>query len=157
MSKIKLELKWALIFTVVALLWMVLEKAMGWHGPKIDQHATLTNLFAIPAIALYVFALRDKKASLGGQMTWKQGFISGLVISLIIMVLTPLTQYITHAVITPEYFENAINYAVENEGKTRGEASAFFNLINYILYATISAPVFGAITSAIVALILRSK
>lgn len=157
MSKIRIELKWALIFTAVALLWMVFEKAMGWHGPKIDQHAILTNLFAIPSILIFVLALLDKKKSLGGQMTWKQGFIAGLIISLIIMVLTPLSQYITHAVITPDYFENAINYAVENDLRSEGEARKFFSLTNYMLISTISAPIFGIITGAIVSIFVRSK
>lgn len=157
MSNYKVEIKWALIFTAVALLWMVFEKAMGWHGPKIDQHPIYTNFFALVAIAIYVFALRDKKQSMGGTMTWKQGFIAGVIISLIVMVLTPLSQYITHAFITPEYFQNAINYAVENEKMTQEQAEQYFNMKSYIIQSAIFAPVVGIITSAIVAIFVRSR
>lgn len=157
MGNLRVEIKWALIFTVVALLWMVFEKAMGWHGPKIDQHPIYTNFFALVAIAIYVFALRDKKQSLGGTMTWKQGFFAGVIISLIIMVLTPLSQYITHAFITPEYFPNAIAYAVDSENMTQEEAEQYFSMKNYIVQSAIFAPVVGIVTSAIVAIFVRSK
>ena len=113
MKNFKTEIKWAIIFALIGLLWMFFEKAMGWHGENIADHPKYTMLFMIPAILVYVLALRDKKKSLGGQMTWKQGFISGLVIGGIVALLTPLTTYITHAFITPDYFENAIAYGVE--------------------------------------------
>lgn len=61
MKKYRIELKWAFIFTVLALLWMVFEKAMGWHDELIAQHATYTNFFSIVAILVYVFALIDKR------------------------------------------------------------------------------------------------
>ncbi|MFN8257850.1 MAG: hypothetical protein U0W24_19290 [Bacteroidales bacterium] len=61
MKSIKIEIKWAIIFSVVALLWMVLEKLCGLHDKYIDYHLYLTNLFAIPAIVTMVLALKDKK------------------------------------------------------------------------------------------------
>ena len=32
MKNIKIEFKWAIIFTIMTLLWMVLEKLCGLHG-----------------------------------------------------------------------------------------------------------------------------
>ncbi len=157
MGNLKVEIKWAIIFFIVGLAWMYFEKAMGWHGPKIEQHPIYTNLFAIIAIALYVFALRDKKASLGGTMTWKQGFIAGVIISLIIAVLTPLSQYLTHNVITPEYFPNAQAKAVELGKLSQEEAEAYFNLKTYIIQSAMFAPIVGIVTSAIVAIFVRSR
>lgn len=154
----KHEIKWAVIFTVAALLWMVIEKMAGWHEPPgIENHATYTNIFGIIAIAVYVFALRDiKQSRFEGSMNWKQGFLSGLAISVIVMLLTPLSQYLTHYVITPDYFENAINMAIE-KGEDKEYVEAFFTLNNYMLVSAISAIVIGAVTSAIVALFVRSK
>ena len=157
MGNLKIEIKWALIFTIVSLAWMFFEKAMGWHGPKIEQHPIFTNLFAIVAIVLYVLALRDKKQSLGGVMTWKQGFISGVIISLIIMLLTPLSQWITHEFITPEYFTNARAFAVESGLMTAEAAEKYFGMKNYMIQSAIFAPVVGIITSAIIAIFVRSK
>ena len=157
MGNLKVEIKWAIIFFIVSLAWMYFEKAMGWHGPKIEQHPIYTNIFAILAITLYVFALHEKKSSLGGTMTWKQGFIAGVIISLIIAVLTPLSQYLTHHIITPEYFANAQAKAVELGKMTQEQAEAYFSMKNYIIQSSLFAPIVGILTSAVVAFFLRSK
>ncbi len=159
MKKFSIELKWALIFVAMSLLWMVLEKAVGLHSTHIDKHLYLTNLFAIPAILVYVFALKEKKKKFyTGQMNYKQGFVSGLVITLIVTVLAPLTQWITSTVITPEYFPNVIAHSVETGYyDTVEEAEAYFNLKNYMVQSVIGALVMGVITTAVVALFVRSK
>lgn len=159
MKKIRLEIKWALIFVVMSLLWMLLEKLVGLHSTHIDKHMYLTNLFAIPAIIVYVLALIDKKKKdYNGQMIYKQGFISGLIITTIVALFAPLTQWIISTVITPEYFPNAIAYSVETSyHKSLEEAEAYFNLKNYIIQSVIGAFVMGAVTSAIVAIFTRTK
>ena len=158
MNKFKTEIKWALIFMGVTLAWMVLERLTGLHSTHIGKHATYTNFFAPIAIAVYVFALRDKRATdLGGKMTYKDGLISGVIISIIVGVLSPFGQLITAYVISPHYFENAISHGVANGLTTLEDAEAYFNLKNYIIQSTIFAPVMGVITSAIVAISLKTK
>ena len=136
---------------------MAFEKLMGWHGENIAQHAKLTNLFSIVAVAIYLFALRDKKRQLGGTMTWKEGFISGAIISVIVAILSPFAQYLTNFVISPEYFPNAIEYAVSSGNATEEEAEAFFNFKNYAMMGSVGALVMGLITAAVVAFFIRSK
>jgi hypothetical protein len=159
MEKIKIELKWALIFVAMTLLWMVLEKTVGLHGTHIDKHMYLTNLYAIPAILVYVLALKDKKKNYyNGDMSYKQGFISGLIITIIVTAFAPLTQWIISTVITPEYFPNVIAHSVETGyHNSLEEAEAYFNLKSYILQATVGTFIMGVITSAIVALFVRTK
>jgi hypothetical protein len=158
MKKIIIEIKWGLLFTVAALLWMVFEKAMGWHGPRIADHAIYTNLFAFVAIIVYVFALMDKRKNYyGGYMSWKQGFLSGMVLSVVIALLTPLSQYITLEWISPEYFENVINYSVETGELSREEAESKFNLPVYIYSSFGFALIVGAVTSAVVAIFVSRK
>ena len=134
MKKYKIEIKWALIFSVTGLVWMLLEKLSGLHSTYIDYHLYLTNLFAIPAIWIFVLALKEKKKKYyGGQMSYLQGLISGLIISLIVALLSPLTQWITSFVISPEYFPNVIRRSVEiGYYKTTEEAEANFNYKNYV-------------------------
>ncbi|MEX2601575.1 MAG: DUF4199 domain-containing protein [Balneolaceae bacterium] len=152
----KIEIKWALIFVVATLTWMTLEMLTGLHDTQIDKHATYTMLFAIPAIAIYVIALRDKRENhYGGVMTYKQGFISGLIITLIVTVLSPVTQFITSTVITPDYFVNVIEYAVEQGELTREAAESYFNLRSYIIQGLIGVPVMGILTTAIVAFFVK--
>ncbi len=159
MNTVKIEIKWALIFSIVGLLWMVLEKALGWHDEHIDQHMYLTNLFAIPAIVMMVMALKDKKKNFyKGKMSYGDGFKSGLILSLIIAALSPLTQWITSTIITPDYFANATKASVElGYFATTAEAEANFNLQNYMIQGAIGALVMGVVTVAIAMIFIRSK
>ncbi|PZX56712.1 DUF4199 domain-containing protein [Algoriphagus chordae] len=158
MKNIKIEIKWAIIFILMMLAWMVFEKSMGWHDEKIADHAAMTNWVAIPSIAIYIFALLDKRKNFyHGVMSYKQGFIAGLVITLIVAILSPLTQYITSEFITPDYFTNVSKYAVEMGKMTSAEAEEYFNLKSYIIQSMIGALVMGLLTSAIVAIFVKSK
>ncbi len=155
----KTEIKWAVIFTVVALLWMFAEKQSGLHGKYIDYHFYLTNLFAIPAVVVMVLALQDKKKNFyQGQMSYMQGLVSGVVLSLFIALLSPLAQWITSYVITPEYFPNVIKRSVElGYFKTTEAAAASFNFKSYAIQGAIGALVMGVLTTAITMIFIRSK
>lgn len=156
MKNIGIEVKWAIIFTIMMLLWMVVEKMSGLHDVNIADHALYSAFVAIPAIAIYVIALLDKrKNSYNGRMTYKQGVMTGLVITIIVTILTPLTQYITSTMISPDYFANVIEYAVDNDMMTREAAEAEFNLNNYLIMATVGSFIMGTITSLIVAIFTR--
>jgi hypothetical protein len=159
MGKVKIEIKWAVIFTAVVLLWMWLEKLVGLHDKYLDQHYYLTNLFAIPAICMMVFALRDKKKNFySGTMTYAQGLISGVVLSVFIALISPLSQWVISFVITPEYFANVIKRSVEIEYfQTIEEAEAFFNYRSYAIGSAISALIMGVLTTAVAMIFIRSK
>ena len=90
-------------------------------------------------------------------MTYKEGLISGLIISVVVALLTPLSQWITNTYITPDYFENAINYAIEHKDETRETAKKTFNLQTYMWMSFVFALVIGAVTSAIVAIFTRKS
>lgn len=159
MKNIKLEIKWAIIFTLIGLAWMLLEKLFGLHGKYIDYHLYLTNLFAIPAVWVMVLALKDKKKNFyNGNMGYKQGLVSGILISVFIAAMSPLSQWITSYVITPEYFPNVIKRSVEiGYHKTIAEAEAQFNYPNYAKQGAIGALVMGILTTAIVMIFIRTK
>jgi len=158
MKNIKIEIKWALIFSLVSLLWMFLERLLGLHGEHIDKHSTYSMLFAIPAISIFVLALLDKRRNhYHGVMSYKQGFISGLIITLIVAILSPLTQYITSEYISPDYFANIIEYSVESGKMERAAAEEYFTYNSYALQAIMGAVIMGVITSAVVAIFTRRK
>lgn len=158
MKNFTIEIKWSVVFAVAGLLWMFVEKASGLHDEHIDKHAIYTNIFAIVAIAIYAFALLDKKKNFfNGKMDWKQGFVTGLIITIFITVLSPLTQYITSTFITPDYFKNVIAYTVNNKVMTQEAAETYFNLKSYIVQGIFGALSMGVVTSAIVAFFTKSK
>ena len=157
-NKYTTEIKWAIIFSVVMLIWITLEKLTGLHSEHISKHPTYTNFFAIPAVAVYVFAFLDKqKKSYQGIMTYKQGLKTGIIITIIIAILSPITQSISSLIITPEFFPNVIEYSVTKGLMSVEEANSFFNLKNYVIIATLGSLIMGVITTIVVAFFTKSN
>lgn len=158
MKNIGIEIKWGIIFSLVILLWSWLEKSLGLHSQYIEKHATFSGLFSIVAILIIVLALLDKRKNFyKGKMTWFQGFISGLIISIVVTLFTPLTQYIISTIITPEYFPNIIEFSVQSGKLSLEEAQQYFNLKHYIFLSSVGALGMGVLTSAVVAIFVKRK
>lgn len=158
MKNWKIEMKWGLAFSLFMLLWMVLEKAFGFHDEHIAYHPIVTNFVAIPAVIIYAMAFKDIRMNkFGGKILYKQALFCGIGMTLFITLLSPLVQLITSYVITPDFFKNAIAYAVENKYQTREQAEAFFNIENYVKMSLVGTPTMGIVTAAIVAYFSSKK
>jgi hypothetical protein len=159
MQAYKTELRWAVIFATIGLLWVTGEKLIGLHETEnIGKHAIYSGFFAIPAIAVYVFALLDKKRrDYQGTITYKQAFISGCIVTLGVVLLSPLTQAITTYGISPEFFPNAIAYSVQHGMMPETEAREYFTLKNYLVQNFMFGAGMGIVTSIIVAFFIKSK
>lgn len=161
MKKYQQEIKWGLLFVGMQLLWMTGEKLSGLHDVNIEQHALYTNLIAIPAMLMYLAAFLAIRKNAGGQLRFAHAMRSGLVITLVVTLLSPLTQFLTVEVISPAYFENASAFAVDNGMMNESQAAEYFNLNNYLLLTVILTPIMGMLTSLIIggilALIDRKK
>lgn len=153
----KTELKWGVIFSVMGLIWLTLEYLVGLHGRFIGWHPYLTNLVAIPSVIIMVLAILEKRRVLRGKITFNQAFLCGLGVSLVVAVLSPITQIIFHRLINPGFFENAIRYGVEHGMATLTEAQAFFNLQSYMLQSVFAAVVIGSITSLVIAAMIKKE
>jgi hypothetical protein len=158
MKSKKIEIKWAFIFTATTLLWMLLEKAVGLHDVYIDKHAIYTNLFAIPAILVYVLALRDKSINTyHGKIPYIKALKSGIWLTLFTTILAPISQYITSTLITPDFFVYAIEHAIENGQMDAESAEEYFSTANYVRISLIGTPIMGLLTSAVVAAFIKTK
>ena len=154
----KTTIKWAAILFVATLIWMMFEKYMGWHGEKIDRHAIFTHLYDGLFLVVFILAFRKKRKKMKGRaFRWSHGFKFGLGITLIMSALSPLTQILIHKFISPEFFPNVINYAVENGALTREAAENQFNLKSYIIQNIIGTFTLGGVISAVLALVFRKR
>lgn len=134
------------------------EKSMGWHDELIAKHALYSNWFAPIAILVYIVALLDKRKNyFKGEMRWIDGFKSGVLISIFVAILSPLSQYIISEYISPQYFDNIIAFTVEQGEMTQEQAEDYFSFNSYIFQSAIGALVMGVVTSAVVALFLKTK
>ena len=158
MKNYSIEIKWAIRFTLLTLAWAIGEKLIGLHYVYIADYALYTNLFGLPALLFFVLALKEKKKYFfNGTMTWTQGFVSGVILSFIIALFTPVTQYVIYKSITPHFFDTIIEYKLKHHYMTAKVAKQYFNLETYMLQNSFSNLSTGIITGALVSLFIRTK
>lgn len=154
-AKYRVEVKWALIIIGATWLWAGLERLCGLHGEHIEKMRFYTNFFILPFIILYISALIDKRRTdYQGRLIFKQGFRAALVITALLTLLAPLTQYVTHTVVSPHFFGNAVAHVVAQGVLPEASAREFFSLGNYIRQTMLSTPVIGLLVSLFVALLV---
>lgn len=158
MKKFKIEFKWAVVIMIIFLAWMTLEKQLGFHDEKLKWQVFFGMLIIIPNFVLYFLAIRNKKKNYyNGEMTWKQGFISGIVISFIVVIFSPFTQFITYEFIVPDFFDKMVALSVESKRLSEEEAKSYFNLSASTWQSISSGLSYGIVLGAIVAYILKTK
>ncbi|WP_121667482.1 DUF4199 domain-containing protein [Mesonia aquimarina] len=160
MKNFSIEFKWAMVFTVFSLIWMYVERSLGWHSNSIFNHQIFTNLLIIPLLFIFTitFGLREKKRMYyDGIISWEQALVSGGIISVIICVFTPALQYIFSEVISPEYFEKAAIQLSERGGTSIEKAKDVYNLKASIIDAVVFNLAMGIVTSAIVGAFIKNS
>ena len=155
MSEYITEIKWGLILTASSICWAVLERLLGFHTTRIASHSLFSYLYILVAIILYYLALREIRSADRFRMDWRQGMISGIVIGLVVMILAPLTQAIIHQFISPDYFSNAIDQAINAGYVSTDDAPKYFNLSSYMMQSMIVPMPFGALVSSILASFMK--
>jgi hypothetical protein len=157
MKKFATEIKWGIRYAFLWILWLFIEKSSGYYEAKISDHALYSALFTFVTLFVYFVALKEKKNTFfKGEMTWKQGCITGIFLTVVMTVLTPFCQIIFHKAIAPEFFPNMIAYSMSN-GNSRETAENYFSLSNYILQSAFGTLSLGVVLSAVVALFLQTK
>lgn len=158
LKTLKIELKWAFIFSNVALLWFIFEKMLGYHDEKVENQLFFAFIFAIPSLAIYFLAIKDKRKNVfKGLMTWKQGVVSGIFIALFVAIFSIIVNYICLVFISPDFFSNISKHVVATKAMTAVEAENYFNLKNYLLEGIYGALSAGVVASAIMAFFLKTK
>jgi hypothetical protein len=157
MKKFTIEFTWAVIFTLASMLWTVLEKSLGFHDEKIGSQVIFVWLFGIPAFIVYFFAIKDKRNNFyNGKANWQQLFLSGVVMSVFVALMSPLAQYISTTVISPDWIKNSIKHYVEVKKMPAENAKMLFSRNGLILQAISNGISVGVIISAVVALFLKT-
>lgn len=153
-----IEVKWASIFAVMMLVWMYIEKLIGLHDEYIGKQFFFTKFFILPAMLVYVLALLDKRLRFyNGRMTYIQGFKSGAAITVMVVIFSPMVEYINFTITSPEYFPNAINYTVSNGWLTKEIAEASFNLRAFQIETAIDVLILGLLASTVISLFTRKR
>lgn len=158
MKNFAIEIKWGIIFVLVGIVWVFIEKSLGYHDEKIASQVLFSFLFVPIAFFIFFLGLREKKQKFyTNAITWRQSFVSGILISVVVAVCSPLSQYVVLELISPDYLDNMSALAIKNKKMSENEALAYFNLNNYMWQSVYFALSTGVVTSAIVSLFIRTK
>lgn len=154
--KLPLELRYALLISFSMLLWLAVETLVGLHDKYINLHPIVTMFALLIPIVFSRMAVKEKKDQLGGEISFKQALITGLIITSITALLAVPSQIIFHKWINPDFFDNMIAAAVAH-GQSATEASKYFNLTSYMVQSAFGTLLFGSVIALIVAFVMRTK
>lgn len=157
MKKFAIEIKWGIRYAFLWILWLFIEKSSGYYEAKISDYALYDLLFIIVTLFVYYVAIKEKKKDFfNNEMTWKQGCVTGIFLTIVMTILTPFVLIIFHKAIAPEFFPNMIEYSV-SKGNSKEIAENYFNLSSFIIQNIFSTLSLGVVISAVVALFLQTK
>ena len=156
MKTYKFEIKWAIVFALMTIVWMLIEKLAGLHDQHIENHAFYTKLLSIPALIVFILAMMDKRKNFYFNVfSFKKAFNMGIVLTSMIVVLIPIIYLIVLKVISPDYLTNASEYAISSGNMNEMEARNYFDFNSILLFGIITSLFSGLIISALAALITK--
>lgn len=134
-----------------------MEFALGLHSTYIALHPYISPIFVLVGIFVLYLGMKDHKTRHGGEVEYLPSFLSGVYISIVFTILSPLVSYVFHTFINPDFFDSMINAAVLNGFMIEEKAKDYFSLRSYIQQGIVGSFIFGIVTSAIIALFLRKR
>lgn len=155
---LKIEIRYAVLITLLMLLWLSLEYMIGLHDQYVEYHPYVTMLsIGIPVFCI-MKALKDVQDEELRPLTFRQAFMVGFIITMMAAVLAIPTQLIFHQLINPDFFQNMKDYAVkhaaemnEDLDKAKRNADLYFNLTSYVLQSVIGTFISGTLISLVLA------
>lgn len=134
MTKIKLEIYWGFYLAFTFILWMQLERWLGFHTEKIIVQPLFSSLLFIPLTILYWKALLLKKQNdYNNTITFQQSFISSLLITAVFALFLPLALYFSLKYISPDLLQNFIAKTMKSGKVSLKEAQSYYNFKSLLL------------------------
>lgn len=151
---LKIQIRYAVLITLLMLLWLSLEYMIGLQDEYVAYHPYVTMLALIIPVYGIRKALKDIQDEEPRPLPFRQAFMIGFIITIMAAVLSIPTQLIFHQLINPDFFQNMKDYAVkhaaelnEDVEKAKRTADLYFNLSSYILQAVIGTLISGTLIS----------
>ena len=148
----KTETKWAVIASLLVFAWLFIEKIMGWHTAEKMDTRSIVALIASFVIFIYVYYMetREKRErDLGGVMTFKQGFWSAAVMTLVFIPLSTLLIYFFLSVVSPDLPSILMDFA------TKGSIER--DPVDYLLSGHLTSAIFGGLVFSVIFALINKK
>ncbi|MCH8524821.1 MAG: DUF4199 domain-containing protein [Balneolales bacterium] len=153
----KIELKFGLLYAAATLIWISIEYLLGFHSTYIVLHPYASFLFLFVAIAVIYQGMKSRKEFHNGEITYGQLFLSGVYITIVAVLVSPLTNYVFHSFINQDFFEAMIRMSIDQMRMTEDMAREHFNLKRYTQLNIVFGLISGVVISLFTAAILRKR
>ena len=134
----KLALKYGIAVTLIIAAWVALKHFL-LHLQGSNAQLADVAVFNFSSIVALLMGIREKRVANGDRLTFGDGFITGLSIAITYALLTSLYFMLLLAVVGPKI--------MQREGET--------SYLKAFAGVSIGFALFGAVFSAIIALVLR--
>lgn len=152
----KTEFKFALIFLIVSFIWNIIEFIAGLHSAYISFHPYfVTPFFLILAAVIYTLALRKKRHDLGGKITFGKALMTGIVMTLFIIILNPFFQYVFSQFINPDFYNAFIRNDSSSGKMSLQEAEDYYNFSNFVIRGSIYRFIMGVSATILIYLFMK--
>ena len=157
MENFRIEMRYAVLISLLMLLWLSLEYMIGIQDKFIQwqPYVNLLSFVVLPSICIRL-ALRDKLDQDDKKSAFKDIFLVGFLVSFFAAVLSIIVQLVFFKLINPDFFDAMIEYQTGMGKLHHEEAHLYFNLAATIIRAGFLTLLLGTIASAIWAARLRN-
>ena len=142
----RVETKWAIIVTVVILLWMLLAQALGLYTTeKIATARTVGLIVSVLSYAVVYFMVTKEKRDrdYNGIMSWSEGFWAAARMTLIYIPISSIVLYVYIQYLNPGY---KAFVASDNFGKDPVDTFLYGNLFASFVFGGLFCLVFPLFT-----------
>jgi hypothetical protein len=155
--KIKIELRYSVLTSLLVLLWLILEYMTGLQDTYIAWHAIISLLLSIiiPAVT-YRLALKEKIEEKYNKLSFRQALLSGFLMTIFTSIFTIPVQWVFLKYVNPDFLESMIAYTVSSRGARAEQAAMYLNHTSYIIESAIITLVIGLVLSVILAFRMRT-
>jgi hypothetical protein len=154
----KTEIKFAILYVVASFLWSCIEYFTGLESTHINLHPYfVTPFYVLLTAVIYILALREKRAILGGKVTFGKAFATGIILSVFILVLNPVSFYLFNTFINPGFFKDFALYKIQTENMTRAAADAYYNFNNLLIRGSLYRLVMGIVATILISSFIKKN
>jgi hypothetical protein len=147
----------AISYFFIFIIWKACEKLIGLHDNNINLYPIISDLIIFPLILLYSTGFKKYRIGLGGKITFINGIGFGLMATLFIIALTPMSTWIFDQFINPNFYASMIQYQVKNHLSTLEIATQSFNHENFKQSCMLGNTATGTLLTIVLAIISSKK
>lgn len=162
----KSEIRTGILLSVGLFLWLLLEFFLGFHTTRIDYHPFITWLsIAIPIAGIYWSMKVKRDRDYAGKISFVQALKSGLVVTAIMSLISPIMVFVYVSVINPLFFSTmlahskvmieGLNISIVDKEKMIEESTRNFSTSSYLMQSFFGSLIMGTVLSLLTAVLMK--